>query len=142
MFGIGMPEMILILAVALIVIGPKKLPDLAKSLGRAMGEFKKATSDFKETMAVNSEIKEVKETIDEIGDDLKDSMNFDNETSAETEMDLQPASSDSGLNTSDSDASITGSDVSTATGDLPTPDSDAPTPETDEEKSEGPKPDA
>jgi sec-independent protein translocase protein TatB len=42
MFGIGMPEMILILAVALIVIGPKKLPDLAKSLGRAFGEFKKA----------------------------------------------------------------------------------------------------
>ena len=41
MFGIGMPEMILILAVALIVIGPKKLPDLAKSLGRALGEFKK-----------------------------------------------------------------------------------------------------
>ena len=39
MFGIGMPEMILILAVALIVIGPKKLPDLAKSLGRAIGEF-------------------------------------------------------------------------------------------------------
>ena len=45
MFGIGMPEMILILAIALIVIGPKKLPDLAKSLGRAMREFKKATND-------------------------------------------------------------------------------------------------
>jgi sec-independent protein translocase protein TatB len=44
MFGIGMPEMFLILAIALIVIGPKKLPDLAKSLGRAFGEFKKATA--------------------------------------------------------------------------------------------------
>ena len=142
MFGIGMPEMILILAVALIVIGPKKLPDLAKSLGRAMGEFKRATSDFKETMAVNSEIKEVKETMDEIGDDLKDSMNFDNETSVETEMDLQSASSDSGLNTSDSDASATKSDLSTPDNDVSTPDNDAPTPETDEKKSEGPKPDA
>jgi TatA/E family protein of Tat protein translocase len=41
MFGIGMPEMILILAVALIVIGPKKLPDLAKSLGKGHGGIQK-----------------------------------------------------------------------------------------------------
>jgi TatA/E family protein of Tat protein translocase len=52
MFGIGMPEMILILAIALIVIGPKKLPDLAKSLGRAMREFKRATSEFKESIEI------------------------------------------------------------------------------------------
>ncbi|GAH09726.1 unnamed protein product, partial [marine sediment metagenome] len=49
MFGIGMPEMLLILAVALIVIGPKKLPDLAKSLGRGLAEFRKATSEIKES---------------------------------------------------------------------------------------------
>ena len=67
MFGIGMPEMILILAVALIVIGPKKLPDLAKSLGKAMGEFKKATSDLKESMQIDTELKEVKSAFDDIG---------------------------------------------------------------------------
>ena len=67
MFGIGMPEMILILAVALIVIGPKKLPDLAKSLGKAMGEFKKATSDLKDSMQIDTELKEVKSTFDDIG---------------------------------------------------------------------------
>lgn len=67
MFGIGMPEMILILAVALIVIGPKKLPDLAKSLGKAMGEFKKATSDLKDSMQIDSELKEVKSAFDDIG---------------------------------------------------------------------------
>jgi sec-independent protein translocase protein TatB len=61
MFGIGMPEMILILAVALIVIGPKKLPDLAKSLGKAMGEFKKATSDLKDSMQIDTELKDVKD---------------------------------------------------------------------------------
>ena len=66
MFGIGMPEMILILAVALIVIGPKKLPDLAKSLGRAMGEFKKATSDLKQSMEVDTGLSDVKDTFDDI----------------------------------------------------------------------------
>ena len=69
MFGIGMPEMILILAVALIVIGPKKLPDLAKSLGKAMGEFKKATSDLKESMKIDTELKEVKTAFDDLGRD-------------------------------------------------------------------------
>ena len=69
MFGIGMPEMILILAVALIVIGPKKLPDLAKSLGKAMGEFKRATSDLKESMQIDTELKEVKSAFDDIAKD-------------------------------------------------------------------------
>jgi Tat protein translocase TatB subunit len=64
MFGIGMPEMILILAVALIVIGPKKLPDLAKSMGRALGEFRKAATDFKESMEIDTQLKDVKKAFD------------------------------------------------------------------------------
>ena len=70
MFGIGMPEMILILAIALIVIGPKKLPDLAKSLGRAMREFKKATSEFKESIELDNELQDVKQAFDDINDDV------------------------------------------------------------------------
>jgi sec-independent protein translocase protein TatB len=74
MFGIGMPEMLLILAIALIVIGPKKLPDLAKSLGRAMREFKKATNELKETMQVDDELSEVKKAFDGINEDVKNAI--------------------------------------------------------------------
>ena len=65
MFGIGMPELILIAVVALIVLGPKKLPDLAKSLGRAVREFQKATTELKETFQVDSEISEAKKAFNE-----------------------------------------------------------------------------
>ena len=73
MFGIGMPELILILVIALMVIGPKKLPDLAKSLGRAMREFKKATNDLKESMELDQEMKDVKTAFDDVSGDIKGS---------------------------------------------------------------------
>lgn len=65
MFGIGMPELILIAVVALIVLGPKKLPDLAKSMGRAVREFRKATSELKETFQVDSELSEAKKAFED-----------------------------------------------------------------------------
>ena len=61
MFGIGMPELLVILGLALILIGPKKLPDLAKSLGKTMGELRKATDDLKET--ISEEIDPIKDEI-------------------------------------------------------------------------------
>jgi sec-independent protein translocase protein TatA len=57
MFGLGIPELIVIFIIALVVFGPKKLPELGKSIGRAMAEFKKASEDFQES--VRTEMREV-----------------------------------------------------------------------------------
>ena len=48
MFGIGMPELLLILGLALIVLGPKNLPELARALGKGLAEFRRATDELKD----------------------------------------------------------------------------------------------
>lgn len=63
MFGIGMPEFIVIMVVALIVIGPKKLPDLARALGKGLAEFRKATQDIKDSLKIDEELREVKNNL-------------------------------------------------------------------------------
>jgi sec-independent protein translocase protein TatB len=68
MFGIGMQELLLILVIALIVLGPKKLPDVAKALGRALNEFKRATSDLKESLEVDHSLNTVKKSFDAMND--------------------------------------------------------------------------
>ena len=65
MFGsIGMPELILIFIVALLVFGPKKLPELGKSLGRGLAEFKRASDDLKKT--IEDEIEQGKHEADTV----------------------------------------------------------------------------
>jgi Tat protein translocase TatB subunit len=61
MFGIGFQELLLILAIALIVVGPSKLPDLARALGRGLAEFKRATTELKETIDQDDTVREIKE---------------------------------------------------------------------------------
>lgn len=59
MLGIGFQELLLVLVVALVVVGPKKLPDLAKGLGKGMKEFRKATDDLKSNLQENETFKDL-----------------------------------------------------------------------------------
>lgn len=67
MFGsIGMPELIIILVIALIIFGPRKLPELGRSLGRSIGEFKRASNELRNTLEEEIRIEEQRDQRDAI----------------------------------------------------------------------------
>ncbi len=57
MFGVSMPELLVVLAIALILLGPKKLPDLARSLGKGFAEFRRATQELRSSLDVEAVIR-------------------------------------------------------------------------------------
>src|ERR1051325_3107224 len=62
MFGsLGLPELLMIFVVALIVFGPRKLPEIGKTLGKALGEFKKASDELKNTIEREVHAEELKD---------------------------------------------------------------------------------
>jgi len=58
---LGFPELILIFIVALIVFGPRRLPEIGRTIGKALGEFKKASDDLKNTIEREVRAEEIKE---------------------------------------------------------------------------------
>ena len=75
---LGFPELIVIFVVALLVFGPRKLPDIGRSLGKSLNEFKRATNDLKQTWEsevraeeadLRKTIEQEKEELDKIGRD-------------------------------------------------------------------------
>ena len=79
MFGtLGMPELILIFVVALLLFGPRKMPQIGRSIGRAMGEFRRASNEFKRTIedeVASDELRDVEQDlkgIRDVGKELRD----------------------------------------------------------------------
>jgi len=67
-WNLGFPELVIIFVVALLVFGPRKLPELGKSLGKSLAEFKRATNDLKRTW--EEEVKAEEEDLKKIQQDL------------------------------------------------------------------------
>jgi len=63
MFGIGLPELVVILAVALIVLGPQRLPEVARMLGRAYGQLRRASEEFQQTIRQDLAARERQEDV-------------------------------------------------------------------------------
>ena len=136
MFGMGMPELMLIMAVALVVIGPKKLPGLAKSIGRAMSEFKGATRDFKRSIDLDSDLPDARDSMN----NLKDIPTYDPDQSAYKRADATETT-DAQAETTDAQAETTDPQAKTTDPQAETADNvkSSPDPEADEPPSPGAK---
>ena len=77
MFGLGIGEFVLVLVVALIVLGPKQLPKVARQLGRATREFKRAAREFQNTLSevdLDKEVEEYKSRVADLQKDVEKSL--------------------------------------------------------------------
>jgi sec-independent protein translocase protein TatA len=95
MGNLGMQEIIIVFILALIIFGPRKLPELGKTIGKGLAEFKKASNELKQTWEDEVRLDKEKEAITSIVSDVKEEVSFSKEKEAITEIvgDIQKDSS-------------------------------------------------
>ncbi len=85
MFNLGFQEILLILVIAIIVVGPKNLPNVARALGRAYAEFRRAMHEFQETVESTEVVREFKEELDRAQHGIKRIVADDEEKNRDSE---------------------------------------------------------
>jgi sec-independent protein translocase protein TatB len=112
--NLGMTEILIILVIALIVFGPRKLPELGKSLGKAMGQFRRASEDFKRTWEQEVEIEKTRHEITSGSSDESYHSSYDSNS-------YDPYNSDYGYNApSDADVATSEAVATAETSELAT----------------------